>query len=1060
MGRLSTRRLTLRFFLLPLLFFVFRAAVSAQETSATLRGTVRSQTGGSVSGASVSARNLATGLSRTARSDEKGQFEIRALAPGLYEVEVSQQGFVSQKRAEWQVGGAQQASLEFVLESRSGSTSGTPVTRIGEAQLMGLPLNGRSYNQLATLQAGVTDTAGEQSSRGVGGGSLTVAGGRPTSNNFLLDGTNIMDTGNQVPRSAAGVQLGADAIYQVQVFSTNYGAEYGRGSGGTLNSITSAGTNQFHGTLFEYFRNSKLDARNFFDLDPLQPQVRSDPPPFKRNQFGFSLTGPLRRERTFFTASFEAMRDRLTKTDLTFFPDEQARLGFPDQNGNPTVPVLPAVQPYLALYPLPNLGSIGGGIGRHAAPVFLPTSENYFTARVDHKISERDSLFGRYTFDGASSTDAQALFLFRSSTSSRQQYVTLVETHIFSLRTLNSLRLSYTRPVDFIDTLSSIAIPRSLFFVPGAPQFGQIEIPGIPTFGPAFTTPESNTMNSFQLADDVVAQRGAHALKFGFEAHRYRWDVFNGFTKGGVWSFNSLQSFLQGGPEGTSLTAALPGSDNHKGFRQTLAAFYAQDSYRVSSRLQLNAGLRYEFATIISEKAGRLAFLPDPVHDTTLQIGPMLKDNPSLLNFSPRLGFNWSPASSGNTVLSGGFGIYYDPLLEYIIDLQKNSAPFYKRAISPNFDASTTFPDAVAAAALIPFGTPFQVEVLDYRHMKIPMVLRYNFTVQQPLPGGWRAQAAYVGARGNRLLRGYEANLYPVPTRRADGSLFFPPNAGPINPAFGAISVTTSDAQSFYNSLQISAGKSAGRGISLQANYSYSKSVDDTSNFSSGTSTVPTRQYPFLRTLDRGLSEFDIRHRLSINYFYAVPLGRGQRRWNSGLLSHILGGWRVGGIVSLRTGTPFHPLVNVRTPGFLFAANRPNLLPGRSNNPTDGVTAGCPEVEPGQKLGGPERYFDPCSFDKPAPGTLGNAGRDTIIGPSVFSMDVSFQKEFLLGGERRLQFRAEFFNLPNHTNFSAPPRGSTVLFSGVSARPNPTAGRIVRTITTARQIQFALRVSF
>jgi hypothetical protein len=235
--------------------------------------------------------------------------------------------------------------VEFVLERASGSAAGTPATRISELQLVGLPLNGRSYDQLATLQAGVADTSAQDSSRGVGGSSLTVSGARPTANNFLLDGTNIMDTDNLVPRSAGGVQLGSEAVYQVQVFSASSGAEYGRGTGGTLNTISRSGTNKFHGTLFEYFRNSKLDARNFFDPG-------TDPPPFKRNQFGFIVTGPVKKDRTFFMGTFEAMRDRLNTTETTYLPDAKARSGIiTDAAGNVlrTLSVNPSVRPYLAL---------------------------------------------------------------------------------------------------------------------------------------------------------------------------------------------------------------------------------------------------------------------------------------------------------------------------------------------------------------------------------------------------------------------------------------------------------------------------------------------------------------------------------------------------------------------------------------------------------------------------------------------------------------------------------------------------------------------------------------
>ena len=907
---------------------------SPAQEEAAIRGVVRNQAGAPVAGASVVASNTSSGLRRETQSDLEGRFEITGLPPDSYNVEISLTGFSTQQRPGVRVSGGELVSLQFVLQSESERNQ---AGRISEAQLAGLPLNGRSYNQLATLQAGIADTAAQDASRGIGGGSLTVAGGRPTSNNFLLDGTNIMDTANEVPRSAGGVQLGSEAVFQVQVFSGSYGAEYGRGSGGTLNTITRSGTNELHGTLFEYFRNSKMDARNFFDTDP-------EPPSFKRNQFGFILTGPIRKETTFVMGTFEAMRDRLTLTDNSFLPDKNIRKGLvTDAAGNVirTVPVSQLVEPYLALYPIPNLGPIGGGVGRHSAPVFLPTGENYFAVRVDHKLSERDSFFTRYTFDDATSAKPQEFFLFRTFASTRQQYLTMVETHIFSLNTINSFRLGYTRPVEFVDTVASVDIPASLQFVPGAPHFGQIKIPGMATFGPNHTMPESNKMNSFQFADDVVIQRGTHTLKFGTEIHRYRWDIFNSNSKGGIWSFNSLESFLQAGPEGTDLQVALPGSDNQKAFRQVLAGFYIQDGYRASSRLRFDMGLRYEIASIIKENNGRTSFLPDWRHDTGLQNGPMLGKNPSLLNFSPRVGFSWNPQVSENLRVAGGFGIYYDPMFEYVADSQKNSAPYYKRAFFPNFDASDVFPDAVAASALIPFGTPIGTAVLDYPHIATPTVLRYNLSLQHSLPGGGNVRGAYVGARGNHLVRGYETNFYPDPVVRPDGSLFLPPDQGPINPAFGAIGLTSTDAQSFYNALQISAVLSGRGGLSLQGNYTFSKSVDDASSPSSGPSSNYTRQYPLMRTLDRGYSDFDIRHRLSANFFYAIPGGTGQGWWNSGPLGLVLGGWRLGGVFSFRSGTPFHPLVNVKTPGYLFSANRPNLRPGASNNPTDGVSAGC-----------------------------------------------------------------------------------------------------------------------
>ncbi len=928
---------------------------------------------------------------------------------------------------------------------------------ISAPQLVGLPLNGRSYSQLATLQAGVSDSSGEQSSRGGGGGNLTAAGGRPSSNTFLLDGTNIMDTSNSVPRSAAGVQLGSDAVLQVLVFSTNYSAEYGRGSGAVLNSITRSGTEAFHGTLFEYFRNSKLDARNFFDPEQA--------PPFKRNQFGFTLTGPLHKDRTFFMAGLEALRDRLTETSLNYFPDAEARQGIiTDVAGNVTqiLPVAPSVKPYLALYPLPNSMRVGRGAGQNRAPVFLPTNELYFVVRLDHKISDHDSVFGRYTFDSANSVSNQGTYIFSTSSETRFQYLTLVESHIFRPRLLGTFRFGFTRPVGSSESDSAIEIPRELYFVPGASHFGQIFHAGLTPFGLGADLPSGNRMNSFQFSGDLWASKGAHALRFGLEMHRYRWHVFSDLDKGGTWRFSSLENYLTAGAGGgTSMTVALPGSDNTKNYRQTLIGLSIQDGFALTPRLQLSAGLRYEPATLLRDKDGKTAFLADPLRDAAIQIGPYLSGNPSLRNFSPRLSVAWSPFRNGKMVLRSGFGIYYDQLLPYVVDSRKSSVPFHKEVVRTNFDASPYFPNAVAAASVAPI--PFLAQVMDYRHTKSPMVLRYNFAWQQQLLAGWRLQTSYVGARGNHLYRSYETNLFPNPVRKADGSLFFPSSEDPINPAFGGgINILATDAQSFYNSLQVSVSKNFGPGVSLQGNYTFSKSIDDASTIGLPpaaplASVIP---YMLLRNLERGLSDFDIRHRLAISFFYTLSPGTANRWWNSPLVAPLVRGWRLGGILSYRSGVPFHPFVNVLTPGTLFAAARPNLLPGHSNNPVKGVSAGCGRVPAGQKLGTPDQYFDPCAFSLPEPGTLGNLGRNTIISPDVFSVDLSLQKEIRLPSKKQLQFRAEIFNLPNRPNFNRIMHGSMTLFSGYPGRLNPTVGIVQGTVTTARQIQFALRFSF
>jgi len=943
------------------------------------------------------------------------------------------------------------------------ATSAKP-NLIDESQLTGLPLNGRSYTQLVTLDAGVSDSSSATSARGTGGGNLSFSGARAASNNFLLDGTNIMDSQNRTPRSAAGVQLGSDAVLQVQVFSSSYGAEYGRNNGGVTNSISRSGSNEFHGTFFEYFRNSKLDAPNYFDRDRERPGFRTDPPPFKRNQFGFTLTGPLRRDRTYFMGSFEAMRDRQNDSKIDNFVNAEARAGIiTDRFGNEIrrVAVSDRVQPYLDLMPLPNSTRLDGGLSENSSPQFLPTNENFMTVRIDHQLSERDSLFARYTFDDASTHQAGDTYAFARRIESRQQYLTLVGSHIFSPSLLATSRLGYTRPTDAQDSVSSIQIPRSLFFVPEAPHFGNIAIPGASSFGPVSFMPSGNVTNSFQFSGDVIAQRERHGLKFGVEIHRYRWDIFSSSSQGAEWAFNSLDSFLQGGPEGTSLTVALPGSTNKKAFRQTLVGMYARDEYQIRPNLQLSAGLRYEFTTLLHDRYGRDSFLVDPLRSTEVSVGPVLKSNPSLRNVSPRLGLTWSPGASGNTSVNAGFGIYYDHLMAYPFDILKSGLPFYRIALRPNFDSSRTFPDAVRAATEV--GVPLQAQNLDYQGIDSPAMLRYSLIIQQRLTAGSNVQLGYVGARGNHLLRNYEANLFPVPIVRDDGSLFFPPNTGPVNPAFqGGINLMTSDAQSFYNALLISADARAGSALSLRGTYTFSKSVDDASsfNFRGG------GQYGLLRKNDRGLSDFDIRHRITANFFYTLPAVAARSGSVAGILSQIVGSWRVGGILNFRTGIPATPQVNVRRAGYLFSATRPNLLPGQSNNPNAGASIGCndpvsgaPFVQAGREVGDPNFWFDPCVFSVPEPGTLGTLGRNTLVGPSLFNVDVSLQREFSLGNSRRLQFRAEFFNLTNHPNFRTPSAGAIVLFTGLG-RFNSTATRYTGTATLSRQTQFALRFSF
>lgn len=329
---------------------------------------------------------------------------------------------------------------------------------------------------------------------------------------------------------------------------------------------------------------------------------------------------------------------------------------------------------------------------------------------------------------------------------------------------------------------------------------------------------------------------------------------------------------------------------------------------------------------------------------------------------------------------------------------------------------------------------------------------------------GLRLRGAYVGARGNHLLRTIEENQFPIPVVRPDGSLFFPPDPFPdpvfgptnyINPAFGSIEKTLTDAQSFYNAFSVSANHNMWKGISLGANYTFSKSIDDDSAAQGA-----MQHYALDRKLNRGLSSFDLRHRLSVNFFYSLPFGPGQTWLSTGRLSDVLGGWRMGGILSMHSGVPADLRYGIPVPGYLLVSFRPSLAAGRSNNPVGGISSGCGVVKQGEKLGRADRYYDPCAFLPPAPGTLGDLGRNVVIGPALTSLDFSLQKTFPLDSRRSLQFRAEFFNATNHPNFRAPELASSTVFQDTSGSINPSAGKLLSTATTSRQIQFALRFSF
>ncbi|HKX31064.1 MAG TPA: TonB-dependent receptor [Blastocatellia bacterium] len=1007
----------------------------AQNVGGSIQGTIYDTSGAVIAQVAVQAVNQATGISRLGYTDEKGHFLIPSLPPGDYDVRASVTGFqtVSQNNLRLAVGsdlviklimptGPVQDAISVAAEvPHINLTSGEISGLTDERDIRDLPLNGRSFPQLALLQPGVSAPPAINSTIGGYTPKITVNGARPEMNSFLLDGTDINNAYNKTPGSMAGVLLGVDAIQEFQVLTNSYSSEFGRASGGVFNIVTRSGTNSWHGSAFEFHRNSALDARNFFD-NPNQEK-----PSFRRHQFGGVFGGPLVKDRSFFFAAYEGLVERLGVTGVTSVPELAARQGV----------VNPTIRGYLdALFPfLPNGRSLGDGIGEYLFTRQQPTDEHLAQVRIDHRFSERDTVFGRYTYDNGS-VDRQPtrrVPIFFIEDRSRNQYLTLEHQHLFSPRLLNIVRVGFNRSVQLSGGQRTVQIPDSLSFIPGEP-FGFVNIAG-QEIGGEFRIPRNDWFNNFQLADTVVVTKGRHALRLGVQGQYVRWAEKT--RTGNVLAFSSWQTFFSGVPSSVQFIA--PGRDAARNYRQTFMAFFLQDDVRVRSNLSLNLGLRYEFVTVPTETRNKISNLRR-ITDSAVTLGSPWHENPSLKNFAPRIGLAWDPFSDGKTSVRAGFGIFYDQFLpKYYWLAGITNPPFINRGLVQR----PPFPNALANnPPILP-----QLHAINF-DTQSPYVLQYNLNVQRSLPGQVDLMVGYVGSRGNHLIRVGDANV--APERIVNGVKVYQPQLGRRNPNFSNIFDRVTDAQSFYHSLQVTAARRLSGGIRAQASYTFSRSIDDASG-SSSDDYDNTSQYGvdfYDRGRDRGLSAFHATHNLTFNWTWDLPFARSSR----GVAAVLFKGWQLNNISSLRSGQPFTVRLSFNRSGNLNNAafslsDRPDLNPRFAG---DAV------------LGGPDRYWDVNAYLLPPANQQGTLGRNTLIGPALVSIDMSLVKTFKVDEKRSFQFRAECFNAPNHPNF-ATPSGRTA-FTGVrtdgSAIVAPDAGRITSTVTTSRQIQLGVKLSF
>ncbi len=1033
---------------------LFAVIGSAQLPVGSVSGTTRDASGAVAPSVAIRISNLNTGDNRTTTTDGQGRYVIPNLRPGEYEVQASLPGFQTAVRRglkieigvesrvdmEMQVGEVQQ-QVEVIGELPLVNTSNSEVSGLIEAaQVQSLPLNGRSFTDLLTLEPGVRYiTAGATGSVSGQGKRISISGSRSTGNTFLLDGSDINDKNSVVPGSIAGVLLGVDTVAEFKVLANAYGAEYGTRSGGVVSAITQSGSNQIHGKIFEYLRNSALDARDFFDRDPRNPTVRSDPPPFKQNQYGFVVGGPLRKDKTFFFGSYEGLRQRLGRTLFGRVPTVAARNGA-------IGPVDPGVVPFLNTYPLPNGQDFGNGTAEYVISQTIPTNEDYFLARGDHRLSEKFSLFGRYVIDDADKLNASDTGLFREALESRNQWFTLQGTQVITPQLINTSQFAYNRAKEFVSNPPGVeGIDSSrLEIIPGRGP-GALTVQGLSALGPGATNPQRYVTNNFQYFDNVVYVRGRHNMKFGASATRIQFNDFFGVRYVGAFAFANLNTFLQNQPQqffGTII------SDPVRGIRQNLFGFYIQDDIKLMPNLTVNLGLRYEFITVPTEVNGKISNLRDVLRDSDFTTGDPYFQNPSLKNFAPRVGLAWDPFSDGKTSVRAGGGIFYDEILPYYYRATVNFVPPFNITYRLT---NARLPTAWAPGQALPAAERSILGTLEYDAAQ-PYALQYNVTVERQFWGGTSVTAGYRGFRGIKLYGIANVNQR-IPSRiEPDGRKFWDgdANGNPIaprpNPNFTDLFVYPAR-DSWYNGLDIGVNRRFDSGMQFQISYSYAKSIDTASGHSGTTNLVSATDFPQDQIDPKGsekaLSGFDIRSYFRSNFIYDLPFGKN----SSGLTGKLVGGWQVNGLLTLTDGSPVSINLSFNrsrsgNAGYADNNDRPNLRSGYSNNP---------------QLGDPNQWFDRSAFELQPAGYFGNLAKNTVIGPGLATFDFSLIKKVSFGENLNLEFRSEFFNLFNRPNFGVPDRFIFLSAAGVSS---PTAGLIRATSTSARQVQFAIKLSF
>jgi hypothetical protein len=1074
---------------------------SSAQMSATLSGTVKDQTGATVSGAEISVSNVETGAVRTTASDSDGQYHVFGLPIGEYEVHARKEGFTEEVRTGIQLVVGEDAEVNLALlvgktterinvdidaalvSTTTSDTSGL----VGERQVKDLPLNGRSYDLLMLLNPGVLNftwekTGGTGISNSSTANNFSVSGNRPEENLFLLNGVEYTGAAenNMTPGGPSGVLLGVEAVREFNVLRDSYGAEFGKHPGGQVVIISQSGSNEWHGSVYEYLRNNVLDAHNFFDVGAA--------PPFQRNQFGGSIGGPIVKDKTFVFANYEGFLQNLHQTSVTFVPANDARSGtfVPFGSGCPV-----AQRPHCAivvldllnLWPAPNgselflPGNVPSGIAKLTSSPLQTIREDFGATRVDHIFSQKDSFSVNYMIDDGTNLDATVFDPFSSDlTNLREQVLSLDETHVFSPNFLNIARFGYSRAGYFFTGKPTPGTPAEgvTSFVGDLPV-GAVVVGGSTASNPATQLGLAGSNNGsnltiarqfFTYEDQITLTRGRHQWSAGLWFQQFQSNETIALSQFGQISFPSVNALLGGG--GTGTTLLYDPTPTRLNWRSLFGAWFVEDVIRLSPRLTVSLGFRDEFSTGWNEAHGRAAnyFFTNGVINTNPHIGnSVFSMNNATFLPQPRIGLAWSSFGS-KTVIRAGFGMYNDlqDALGYRLD---QNAPFNPTYSIANFTVNNLpLPIAPipASAKLIPGGVQ--------PNMHTPTMISYSLRIQQELSPNTALTIGYVGSHGYHEILGLDANV-PIPTicpaspcpanypagfgaltgtPVPAGSFFNPLNAPLANPSPVIANTWTwfSLGTASYNALQADLNHRFSHDFWLRGVYTWSKALDDgdSMNGTLAQNAPGLVSNPFDIRADWGLATYNVRNAASINALYELPFGAGKSfangvdGWRNGFVS----GWSITSIVTLQGGFPFTPQLSYNP-----SNNKDNRNPVR---PFINPSFSGPAIS-----GTPEEWFNPNAFIAPPNNTgfYGNLRRDTLEGPGLATWDFSLIKDTPLRERLHLQFRAEIFNFLNRANFNTPNLIIATL-NGTTPVPNPVAGSITSTSTSARQIQFALKL--